>query len=48
VEPVTDEREDEERDCAESENRGDGEGGIFFVGIDGALCGDDGGNASDG
>ena len=48
VQPVTDEREDEERNRAESEDGGDGEGGVFFVGIDGALRGDDGGDAADG
>ena len=48
VEPVTDEREDEERDCSERQDSGDGEGGIFFVGIDGALRGNDGRDAADG
>ena len=45
---MADERKDEKRNRAESEDGGDGEGGVFFVGIDGALRGDDGGDTADG
>ena len=44
---VADQRKGEERERAERENRGDSEGGIFFIGIDGALRGDDGADAAD-
>ena len=47
VERVADEREGEERDCSEGEDGGDGGGGVFFVGVDGALRGDDGGDSAD-
>ncbi len=47
VEPVTDERKNKERNRTEREYGGDGEGGIFFVGVDGALGGDDGRDAAD-
>ena len=45
---VADQRESEKSDGAESENGGDSEGGVFFVGIDGALRGDDSADAADG
>ena len=48
MEGVADEREGEESDGAESEDGGDGEGGVFVVGVDGALRGDDGADAADG
>ena len=47
VEGVADEREGEERERAECEDGGDGGGGVFFVGVDRALCGDDGGDSAD-
>ncbi len=42
MECVADEREGEESDGAKGENSGDGEGGVFVVGVDGAFGGDDG------
>jgi hypothetical protein len=47
MEGVADERKREESDGAESEDGGDGEGGIFVVGIDGALSGDDSADTAD-
>ena len=48
VQRVADEREGEERDCAEGEDGGDGERGVFVVGFDCAFGGDDGGDSADG
>ncbi len=48
VQCVANEREGEERDCTEGENGGDGERGIFIVGFNCALGGDDGGDSADG
>ncbi len=48
MERVADEREDEERDGAQGEDRGDGEGGVFVFGVDSALRGNDGADAADG
>ena len=47
VEGVADQREGKERERAEGEDRGDGGGGVFFVGVDGSLRGDDGGDSAD-
>jgi len=41
-------REDKERDRPESQDGGDRIGRVFFVGFDGALRGDDGGDTADG
>ena len=48
MEGVADQWESEESDGAESQDGGDGEGGIFFISIDGALGGDDGAHAANG
>jgi hypothetical protein len=47
VQRVSDEGEDEERDGSEREDGGDSVGGVLFVGFDGALRGDDGGDSAD-
>ena len=48
VERVADQRKGEERDGAEREDGGDGVGGVFVVGVDGRLGGDDGRDSADG
>ena len=47
VQHMTDQRKEDERDGSEREDGGDCDRGVFFVGFDGALRGDDGGNAAD-
>ena len=48
MEGVADEGEGEEGQGSEREDGGDGGGGLFFVGVDGTLGGDDGGDSADG
>ncbi len=45
---MADEREREERECAEGEDRSDGVGRIFVVRVNGGLGGDDGRDSADG
>src|ERR1700722_16153897 len=47
MQSVPNQWENEERDRAERENRGNGVGGVFFVGVDRSLCRDNGRDAAD-
>jgi len=47
MQSVPNQRENEERDRAERENRGNGVGRIFLVGVNRSLCRNNGGDAAD-
>ena len=47
VQGMADEGKEDQRDGTQGKDGGDGDGGVLFVGIDGALRGDDGGDAAD-